>query len=69
LKRIYGMVRVRYVGLLKNRGHFYILAAALNLKRMVKLCEAAWYFFRGFIFLHTAALWPRKSFSMLNTFS
>jgi len=34
------MVRVRYVGLLKNRGHFYILAAALNLKRMVKLCEA-----------------------------
>jgi len=40
LKRIYGMVRVRYVGLLKNRGHFYILAAALNLKRMVKLCEA-----------------------------
>jgi IS5 family transposase len=40
MKRTYGMARVRYVGLIKNRGHFYILAMAMNLKRMLKLAPA-----------------------------
>jgi len=40
LKRVYGMVRVRYVGFVKNQGHFYILGIAINLKRMLKLVQA-----------------------------
>ena len=37
LKRHYGYVRVRYLGLIKNQSHLYLLCLALNLRRAVVL--------------------------------
>jgi transposase, IS5 family len=37
LKRHYGYVRVRYLGLIKNQNHLYLLCLALNLRRAVVL--------------------------------
>jgi IS5 family transposase len=37
LKRHYGYVRVRYIGLVKNQSHLHLLCIALNLRRAVVL--------------------------------
>ena len=37
LKRHYKLFRVRYVGLLRNRAHFFLLAMAMNMKRMLNI--------------------------------
>jgi transposase, IS5 family len=36
-KRLYGWTRVRYRGLVRNAGHFFLICTALNLDRMVVL--------------------------------
>lgn len=38
LKECYGYVRVKYGGLQRNRCQLFLLASAMNLKRMLRLC-------------------------------
>jgi transposase, IS5 family len=38
-KRLYGWTRVRYRGLVRNAGHFFLICTALNLDRMVVLAR------------------------------
>lgn len=40
LKKHYGCVRVKYGGLERNRCQLFLLASAMNLKRMLSLCGA-----------------------------
>lgn len=41
LKRSYGFRRARYVGLIRNRNHAYLLAMAFNMRKMTRLVPTA----------------------------
>ena len=41
LKRSYGFPRARYIGLIRNRNHAYLLAMAFNMRKMTRLLPAS----------------------------